>query len=63
MSCELIPESFRFRGESWRAYLYNGPKRLRLGTFSSPEDAARAYDAKAAEVFGDFARLNFGGVA
>lgn len=32
-----------------------------LGRFASAEAAARAYDAKAKEVHGDFARLNFPG--
>lgn len=34
-------------------------KRVYIGTFTTPEEAARAYDAKAREVFGEFARTNF----
>src|ERR1051325_6552 len=33
--------------------------RYKLGHFTSPAEAARAYDAKAKELFGDFAYLNF----
>lgn len=36
-------------------------KSLHIGYFDNEEDAARAYDAKAKEVFGEFARLNFKG--
>lgn len=34
-------------------------KTLRLGYFKTPEEAARVYDAKARELFGEFAVLNF----
>lgn len=34
-------------------------KQIYIGRYSDPEDAARAYDAKAIELFGEFARLNF----
>lgn len=34
-------------------------KFLYLGKFDNPEDAAHAYDAKAKELFGEFANLNF----
>jgi hypothetical protein len=51
----VIPtESGRFAS---RIELNN--KKIWLGTFSTAEQAARAYDAKARELFGDFARLNF----
>jgi len=34
-------------------------KRYWLGHYSTPEDAARAYDEKAKELFGEFAGTNF----
>ena len=46
------------RGQWWAQIKVDGRSR-RLGTFLSPEDAARAYDAAALEAWGEFASLNF----
>ena len=43
----------------WIARIGWEGRRLNLGTFSSPEEAACAYDAKARELCGDFAYVNF----
>ena len=46
-------------GQNWQAQITYMGNRYHLGTFSTPESAARAYDAKARELKGDKARLNF----
>lgn len=43
----------------WKAKIKNHGRHINLGTFTDAADAARAYDAKALEIYGDFARLNF----
>lgn len=43
----------------WVATIYQDRRKLTLGSFEDPADAARAYDAAARELFGEFARLNF----
>lgn len=47
------------RSKKWVAQIGHHYKRIHLGTFENKEDAARAYDAKAKELFGEFAWLNF----
>jgi hypothetical protein len=47
------------RHGTWRAYITVNCRRVHIGTFGTPEDAARAYDAKACESYGRFAHLNF----
>lgn len=42
----------------WRSNIISGGKRYCLGNFPTQEAAARAYDAKALELHGEFARTN-----
>jgi hypothetical protein len=60
--------SSRFKGVSWRKQKGRWVAKIRkndshyfLGYFDSEEDAARAYDAAARRIFGEFARTNFPG--
>jgi hypothetical protein len=62
------PTSSRFKGVywsevagKWRAVIRHQKKRHWLGMFSAEEDAAMAYDKKARELHGAYARLNFPG--
>lgn len=43
----------------WKAAIVLAGKYKNLGRFSNEEDAARAYDAAARDLFGMFARTNF----
>ncbi len=43
----------------WVARVKSFDQNCHLGYFATPQDAARAYDRKARELFGEFAFLNF----
>lgn len=52
--------SFNKQADKWRAFTYYNGVQLYLGSFDTPEDAARAYNEKVVELFGEFAQLNIG---
>jgi hypothetical protein len=47
------------RDQKWIAMIRSNVRQLNLGRFATAEEAARAYDAAAVRLHGDFARLNF----
>lgn len=47
----------------WQAVICANARLRWLGTFDREEDAARAYDRAALDVYGDFSRLNFSSIA
>lgn len=58
--------SKKFKGVSAKPYykkyhakIKHNQKDFFIGSFNTPEEAARAYDKKARELFGEFAYLNF----
>lgn len=45
--------------QGWAARIRVNYRRIGLGYYATPEEAARAYDAAAVKYHGEFARLNF----
>jgi len=50
--------SFSKQRVKWEAYIMINRKRIRLGYFDTEVEAAKAYNAKAIELFCEFANLN-----
>ena len=49
----------RYRdGRRWKAHIHRLGKQIHLGLFENEIDAAQAYDRKAVELFGEFAKIN-----
>lgn len=51
--------SFQKRDNNWASMIGSNGKQIRIGSFSSEIEAAKAYDKKAIELHGDKAILNF----
>lgn len=51
--------SYRKERDKYFAQIYQNGDQIYLGLFAQETDAARAYDCKAVELFGEFARVNF----
>lgn len=49
----------RLERERWRARINFDGKKISIGSYDDPVEAAVAYDMAAIELFGEFARLNF----
>jgi hypothetical protein len=58
-SCKYLGVSWDKTRQKFQAGIKINGKRIALGRFDSAEEAARVRDAKALELFGEFASLNF----
>lgn len=57
-SSQYIGVSFFKRDKKWRATISYNHKKYHLGSFDNEEDAAKAYNEKANELYGESANLN-----
>ena len=59
-SCGYKGVYFHKGKQKWYAHITCNGKQKHIGAFSAPEDAARAYNQRALELFGEFSKLNGG---
>jgi AP2 domain/HNH endonuclease len=57
-SSGFIGVSWNYRKRKWRASITKDGRLFYLGDYKDEKDAARAYDAKALELFGPEAKIN-----
>lgn len=50
---------YQWSNTPWLAQIGHEGRKIRIGQYETEQQAARAYDCKATEFFGEFARLNF----
>lgn len=48
-----------WHAKQWRARIQTKGHRLTIGHYNTEQEAARAYDRAAVELYGTYARLNF----
>ncbi len=65
-SCNMVRRPGAYKGVNWStaagkwaATISDGTRKLALGVFVDPIDAARAYDRAALSIHGEFAAINF----
>ena len=46
------------RNNKWSASIHKDNQKIHLGYFHTAKEAAKAYDTKAKELFGEFANVN-----